>query len=1590
MNTDALFDSARRPDTTPFDYIVIGSGAGGGPLAARLAEEGCRVLVLEAGIDALKERGEGSVEATVLEAPLLHGKSVEDPEIAWDYRVRHYADPAMQKRDTKAVPDLEASDRRPAVNKPRSAAVGGCTAHHAMITAYGCDDAWEAIRDLTGDDAWHPARMRMYFQRVENCEYRKPFTSFGRAWRAFLAFFALKPQAVLQGEHGQGGWLNTIVTDPGSAIGDHQLLKVLAGAFKGAKRAGLAKPAGLARAILKAKLDQYLDVNDASAWPTNAEGVRLIPLGVKEGKRFGVRERLLSVAETYPDRLVIATAIHVTKLVFAEGGDLTLAPRVIGVEWTQGRFLYKASPLSAKSKAGESGIYYARREVIVCAGSFNTPQLLMLSGIGPREHLQEVGVECRVDLPGVGSNLQDRYEVCVVSELNQDFSTLVGVTFDPKATNDDQLNRWRNGDRNSLYASNGGALAILKKTDPQLAVPDIFMFAAPAMFRGYYPGWSGDLLRRPGHGSAPGEKPDAPDHRNQLSWVILKARTNNMSGTVRLRSQDPFATPIVTHHHFGEGAEPGSAEAVGALADLTAMVRGVAFARSLNEKLGSLQKAELWPGPEVPNDSKQLEEWVRQETWGHHPCGTCRIGSDAWQPDPVELKDKGAVLDAQLRVQGVRGLRVVDASVFPRIPGYFIVTPIYCVSEKAADDILADFELYPRELEVAEAAAITQRREISSRSDYDPDTGIESERGDEPVSVSTAETAPTTAAAAGAKPEVPPSGSSARERNSRNPFVASLNVGSDGKLPRDTVGLALSGGGIRSATFCLGVLQGLAALRKLRKVDFVSTASGGGYVGAFVGRLFHRRLVTVQNNPAVAVEQVLRNTGSAPLRWLRTQADYIAASGPTDDRQNAAVYLRNLFTIHAILGIFSLAVFGLIRGAGDWLERRGLLPELPSLATAPDWVSPWWFIPVAILFLGVIPLALGYWAAPRNGRNEAYNPVTLLAGLTVLMFVTYGFATGGPHQALVIGLLIVLLALLWVEIARYGSKLPEILLGPGAHPLPESQVIRNRVTRALGECLAMLGMIIAFLLIDTVARYISAHSNGREQLQHLWGGIGSLISGLYVVTAFVTPWVQKLTKHPEGKPQSGLVKSSKIGLSLGAGMALTLLILALDTASHSLFDRTEHGGWIITATAFIFSAFVARGYAFVNNSSLHATYAARLTRTFLGASNPERIHHNGRNISEDVKLSHPEDDMPLSEYQPEQQGGPLHIINTCLNETIDSASLRDLRGRRGLSLACGPCGVSLGRSTHALWDTQNRNALCAIQGRVDEFDAFRTRDGGPLPVEPMTLGAWTAISGAAFTTGAGKSGSAASSMLAGLTNIRLGYWWDTNPCGKAAQREFWPNFWEFLKRVPWRLFRVQNMLIREFRDRFHGPYNRLWYLSDGGHFDNSAVYELIRRRLPFIIACDAGDDADYSFSNTAELVRLARIDFGAEIEFLEPKPKPGSEGWYRFGAEAATIPQWIRAWLNPDELGGLCEVSRPDGYHASLARISYSGGGPGSIGWLLFLKSGMTGDESLDLLSYRLKNSHFPNDSTLDQSYDESQWESYRCLGEHVSRKVLR
>jgi choline dehydrogenase len=341
--------------------------------------------------------------------------------------------------------------------------------------------------------------------------------------------------------------------------------------------------------------------------------------------------------------------------VFADEPGPDGQPRAIGVDYLQGSNLYRADVQSNAAVVEEERRVTVANEVIISAGAFNTPQLLMLSGIGPRAELERHGIDVRVDLPGVGTNLQDRYEVGVISEASSDFGLIEDCTFNTMG-DDPCLDDWEDGD--GPYTSNGGTVALVHRSSTAGADPDLIIFGLPGFFKGYYQGYSADVTAQ----------------KNMFTWAILKGHTRNTAGTVRLRSTDPRDTPLIDFAYFAEGGDE----------DLEAMIDGVEFVRSIlaeTEDQNIFWSAEeIWPGPSI-STREQVGQWVRDEAWGHHASCTAPIGSDS---DPM------AVLDSRFRVRGVQGLRVVDASVFPEIPGFFIVTPTFMISEKATDVILED------------------------------------------------------------------------------------------------------------------------------------------------------------------------------------------------------------------------------------------------------------------------------------------------------------------------------------------------------------------------------------------------------------------------------------------------------------------------------------------------------------------------------------------------------------------------------------------------------------------------------------------------------------------------------------------------------------------------------------------------------------------------------------------------------------------------------------------------------------------------------------------------------------------------------------
>lgn len=619
-------------DNAEFEYIVVGSGAGGGTVAARLAEQGRKVLVLEAGGDPTQLQGGDPAYPNEnrlpddYNVPVFHTFSTENDAMKWDFFVRHYADQARQEKDPKYTPE------EGGVLYPRAGCLGGCTAHNAMITVYPHNQDWDDVATMTGDVSWRADNMRSYFERLENCNHRlPPYRWLGKA-------------GVNPTRHGWNGWLHTEKSIPESALRDKSLVKTLKESIE-AEVARLPEAAKRVRWLFQGQADP----NDWRVVQDAGIGLRYPPLATKNHARMGTRERLLEVRAKHPDKLHIELDALATKVLLDENA------RAVGVEYLKGAKLYKAHA-KPSSDPGELRTAYASREIILAGGAYNTPQLLMLSGIGRRAELEKHGIPVRVDLPGVGTNLQDRYEVGVVNRMNFDaWEVLKGAEY---AKGDPQYTEWQNK-REGVYTSNGAVLAVIKRSLSTERLPDLFCFALLGKFKGYFPGYS-KLIK---------------DHLNYLTWAILKAHTVNRAGEVRLASADPRDRPHINFRYFEEGSDTEGT-------DLKAVVEGIKFVRKLTAplKADKLIAEEELPGDDVQKE-QDLQEYVKNQAWGHHASCTCPIGPNT---DPM------AVLDSKFKVRGTQGLRVVDASVFPRIPGFFIVSSIYMIGEKAADVILEE------------------------------------------------------------------------------------------------------------------------------------------------------------------------------------------------------------------------------------------------------------------------------------------------------------------------------------------------------------------------------------------------------------------------------------------------------------------------------------------------------------------------------------------------------------------------------------------------------------------------------------------------------------------------------------------------------------------------------------------------------------------------------------------------------------------------------------------------------------------------------------------------------------------------------------
>lgn len=371
----------------------------------------------------------------------------------------------------------------------------------------------------------------------------------------------------------------------------------------------------LTRAFLAAASEVGIPANSDFNGATQ-EGAGLYQLTQKDGARCSAVDGYLKPALGRPN-LAVLTGAHVSRLLIENG-------RATGVQ-----FMRDAATQTARADA----------EVILAGGTVNSPQVLMLSGIGPANDLSPLGIVVVRDLPGVGQNLQDHPMVSVGYLCTQP------VSLDGAETLANLLRYFvfKSGPLTSNVAEAG----LFLRTRVGAQTPDLQLLFGPAYYRAH------GLVRRKEHCFGFGPTLITPESR----------------GNISLRSANPLVAPAIRANYLSTDA------------DLRTMIEGVRLSRRLAhaKAFDSYRGEELHPGPAAKSDD-DIVEFLRNELETlYHPVGTCKMGNDSL-----------AVVDSRLRVHGIERLRVVDASIMPRVPAGNTNAPVIMIAEKAADMIRAD------------------------------------------------------------------------------------------------------------------------------------------------------------------------------------------------------------------------------------------------------------------------------------------------------------------------------------------------------------------------------------------------------------------------------------------------------------------------------------------------------------------------------------------------------------------------------------------------------------------------------------------------------------------------------------------------------------------------------------------------------------------------------------------------------------------------------------------------------------------------------------------------------------------------------------
>ncbi len=885
--------------------------------------------------------------------------------------------------------------------------------------------------------------------------------------------------------------------------------------------------------------------------------------------------------------------------------------------------------------------------------------------------------------------------------------------------------------------------------------------------------------------------------------------------------------------------------------------------------------------------------------------------------------------------------------------------------------------------------------------------------------------------------------------------------------------LCLSGGGIRSATFALGVLTGLARHKLLGKFDYLSTVSGGGYIGSWLSAWMKH-----EGAPSVH-EQLGSMTGEKlqpdpePVRHLRSYASFLTPKLgvlSADTWTLAATMIRNLLLNWFVLLPLLLSVLLLPRLVVSAL-RFFMTPHTLWFAgvSIPSAYLDW-FLYAAGFLLGMVAISHVHRNRPREARTppplnqrtqEAFIKrclVPLVLGAAALTFAWWSpemMLPASGVQGVDGGLLVPTRTLRWFALAglvmhvlgwywglrqlrRRGTEVAVVAATGAVAGLMSAELVhwvemlaRNAVLmRATGEltsagfltprlyvtlavpaflCLIMVGSQLfvgltsqrtsdeerewsarfnAWLFIVIVS-WVAFHVIvliAPPIIEEAWRGRGSLLYGVGGVSGLVTLILGRSASTPatsssrRGTGGGGMGAAKRVALATAAPVFAVSLVSILSVINgqftlRKVCDVTNwcgseyerlvdiagsvvnlhpsdftHAG-VVLLTAMVLAAFgLGLGLLIdTNQFSLHAMYRNRLTRAYLRASRPR-----DQQAADPFTGFDREDDLPIGKLWPaertESESGrdrdermpPLHVVNTTLNLVSGKSLAWQQRQAAPLSATALHAGSA--------FVGYRRVSAPAGEPAPGETRLYGGQGG-------ISLGTAVTISGAAATPEAGYHSSPAITFLMALFNARLG-WWLGNP-GAPGDRTFHRSC------PPIGVF----PLIREMFGLTTDSSDFV-FLSDGGHFENLALYEMVLRRCRFIMVSDAGCDPKASFEDLGNALRKIRIDLGVPIEF----------------------PDGIRIYSRDASSGN-------DGTYWAVGKIRYSqvdrpAGDPTSDeeydGVLVYVKPALYGRETPDVENYARTSPTFPHESTADQFFDESQFESYRALGACIVEQMVK